>query len=67
MHKDKLKDAGLLKPFKELSIGAEIFNIFDVRNSITNTYVRDVYTKTQFAVPNFLSPRVYNIRLTAKF
>jgi hypothetical protein len=67
VHKDKLKDSGILKPFKELSIGAEIFNIFDVQNSITNTYVRDVYTKTQYAIPNFLSPRVYNVRLTAKF
>ena len=67
VHSDKLKDSGLFKPFKELSIGAEIFNIFDVQNSITNTYVRDVYTKTQYSIPNFLSPRVYNVRLTAKF
>ena len=67
VHKDKLKDSGLFKPFKELSIGAEIFNIFDVQNSITNTFVRDVYTKTQYSIPNFLSPRVFNVRLTAKF
>ncbi len=67
IHQDKLKDSGLLKPFKELSIGAEIFNIFDVQNSITNTFVRDVYSKTQYSIPNFLSPRVFNVRLTAKF
>tara|TARA_R110002072_G_scaffold125944_2_gene262390 strand:+ start:65138 stop:67525 length:2388 start_codon:yes stop_codon:yes gene_type:complete len=67
VHKDKLKDSGIFKPFKELSIGAEIFNIFDVQNSITSTFVRDVYTKTQYSIPNFLSPRVYNVRLTAKF
>jgi hypothetical protein len=64
---DKLRDSGWLKPFKELSIGAEIFNIFDVRNSITNTFVRDVYTKVQYSIPNFLTPRVYNVRLTMKF
>lgn len=64
---DKLRDSGILKPFKELSIGAEIFNIFDVRNSITNTFVRDVYSKVQYSIPNFLTPRVYNVRLTAKF
>ncbi len=63
----KLRDSGWLKPFKELSIGAEIFNIFDVQNSITNTFVRDVYTKVQYAIPNYLSPRVFNVRLTAKF
>ena len=44
----KLRDNGFLKPFKELTIGAEIFNIFDVQNSITNTFVRDVYTKVQY-------------------
>ena len=64
---EKRKQRGLFKPFKELSIGAEIFNIFDVRNSITNTFVRDVATQQQFAVPNFLTPRVFNVRLTAKF
>lgn len=63
----KLKESGWLKPFKELSVGAEIFNIFDVQNSITNTFVRDVYTKLQYAIPNYLTPRVFNVRLTAKF
>lgn len=64
---NKLRDSGFLKPFKELTIGAEIFNIFDVRNSITNTFVRDVDTQQQFSIPNFLTPRVFNVRLTAKF
>lgn len=63
----KLRDSGWLKAFKELSIGAEIFNIFDVQNSITNTFVRDVYTKVQYAIPNYLTPRVFNVRLTARF
>jgi len=67
IHDKKRKDHGWLKPFKELTIGAEIFNMFDVQNSITNTFVRDVYTKVQYAIPNYLSPRVYNVRLTAKF
>lgn len=67
VNEDKLKDRGILKPFKELTIGAEIFNIFDVRNSITSTFVRDVDTQQQFAIPNFLTPRVFNVRLTAKF
>jgi hypothetical protein len=65
--KDKLRQSGILKPFKELTLGAEIFNIFDVRNSITNTFVRDVDTQQQFSIPNFLTPRVFNVRLTAKF
>ena len=60
-------DSGFLKYFKELTIGAEIFNIFDIQNSITNTYVRDVYSKVQYSIPNYLSPRIFNVRTTMKF
>lgn len=58
---------GWKSKFKELSFGFEIFNIFDVQNTITNTWVRDVYSKRQYAIPNYLSPRVFNVRLSAKF
>ena len=56
-----------LKTFKEISVGFEIFNLFDTQNSITNTFVRDVYSKVHYSVPNYLSPRVYNIKLGFKF
>jgi hypothetical protein len=58
---------GWRKPFEELSIGLEIFNMFDVQNSITNTWVRDVYSKRQYSIPNYLTPRVFNIRLAMRF
>jgi len=64
---DNLREQGWLSVFKELTIGAEIFNIFDVQNSITNTFVRDIYTKVQYAIPNYLTPRVFNVRATMKF
>ncbi len=64
---NKLRESGWLKPFKELTIGAEIFNIFDVQNSITNTFVRDVYTKVQYSIPNYLTPRVFNVKITSRF
>lgn len=60
-------NSGWKKAFKELSFGVEIFNMFDVQNSITNTWVRDVNSKRQFAIPNFLTPRVFNLRTTMKF
>jgi len=63
----KLRESGWLKPFKQLSIGFEIFNMFDVQNSITNTFVRDVYSKVQYAIPNYLTPRVFNVRVSMKF
>lgn len=64
---DFKRESGFLSNFKELSFGAEIFNIFDVRNSITSTFVRDVNSKVQFSIPNFLTPRVFNLRLRMKF
>lgn len=59
--------SGWKKRFKELSVGIEIFNIFDVQNSITNTWVRDVYSKRQYAIPNYLTPRIFNLRLGMRF
>ncbi len=53
--------------FKYLSLGVEIFNIFDAQNTITNTFIRDSFSQQQFAVPNFLTPRIFNVRLTTKF
>jgi len=64
---NKTYKKGWKSKFKELSIGFEIFNIFDVQNTITNTWVRDVYSKRQYAIPNYLSPRVFNVRLSTKF
>lgn len=52
-----------LGSFKTLSIGFEIFNLFNNQNSITNTWVRDADSKNEFAVPNFLTSRVLNLRI----
>ncbi len=53
--------------FKELTLGVEIYNMFDAQNTISNTWVRDVYSKRQFAIPNYLTPRVFNVRLSTRF
>lgn len=63
----KTYPAKLKNAFKELTIGVEVFNMFDVQNSITITWVRDVYSKRQYAIPNYLSPRVFNVRMSMKF
>ncbi|WP_445452690.1 TonB-dependent receptor [Flavobacterium sp. 25HG05S-40] len=55
-----------LKKFQDLSFGFEIFNLFNNQNAITNTWVRDVYTKNQYGIPNYMTTRVFNIKLTAK-
>jgi hypothetical protein len=58
---------GWLSKFKELSAGLELFNMFDIQNAITNTWVRDVYSKTQFGIPNFMTGRVLNFKVGMQF
>ena len=41
--------------------------MFDIQNAITNTWVRDVYSKTQFGIPNFMTGRVLNIKMKMRF
>jgi hypothetical protein len=59
-------DGHWLKRFNDLSLGLEIFNLFNNQNAITNTWVRDVYSKTQYGVPNYMTTRVFNLKLTAR-
>ena len=56
-----------LRIFKDLSGGFEIFNLFNNQNSITNTWVRDLVNAQQFAVPNFMTGRILNIKIEMRF
>jgi len=48
-----------------LLIGAEILNLLGVANTISYTWIEDVVGQ-QFAIPNGLSARFLNIKLTLK-
>jgi hypothetical protein len=56
-----------LHGFRELQLGLEIFNLFNNQNSITNTWVRDVDSKNEFAVPNFMTSRILNVKVRMRF
>lgn len=64
---NKQYQSGWMSRFKELTAGLELFNMFDIQNAITNTWVRDVYSKTQFGIPNFMTGRVLNFKIGMKF
>ncbi|WP_313804617.1 carboxypeptidase-like regulatory domain-containing protein [Flavobacterium sp.] len=55
-----------LKHFKEFAIGLEIYNLFNNQNAITNTWVRDVYTKSQYGIPNYMTTRTFNVKLNVR-
>src|SRR5690606_14871582 len=55
-----------LSVFDELTVGLEIFNLFNNQNAITNTWVRDVYSKTQYGIPNYLTSRVFSLKMNVR-
>ncbi|QXP74647.1 carboxypeptidase-like regulatory domain-containing protein [Tenacibaculum sp. AHE15PA] len=64
---NKKRPTGFLRNFKELTAGLELFNLFDIRNSITNTWVRDAYSKQQYGIPNYMTGRVLNLKIGMQF
>ena len=63
---DQRREGHWLKKFQDFSLGFEIFNMFNNQNAITNTFVRDVYSKSQYAIPNYLTTRVFNVKFSCR-
>lgn len=54
------------KTFKNIWIGLDIFNIFDIQNTNSYYWIADAYNN-QYAVPNYLTGRQVNFRVLADF
>ena len=65
--KDLKPRNGFWQNFKEVSVGLDVFNIFDIRNEISNTWIRDVNSSSVYSVPNRLTGRFFNAKLNVKF
>lgn len=64
--KEGIVKRNFLNHFKRLSIGVDLFNLFDIANVSSYYWVTDV-NNIQYAVPNYLTRRQINIRLSAEF
>jgi hypothetical protein len=57
--------------FKELIAGIEVFNLADIRNTISYTWISTVRNSEgksmEYAVPNYLTSRSLNLKITARF
>ncbi len=62
--KDKKWD--FLNNFRSVWIGLEVFNLLQSRNTVSYLWVRDASTANQYAVPNYLTARLLNLKLTFK-
>lgn len=57
---------GFLRHFKSVWIGVDCFNLFDISNVSGYYWVTDV-NDIQYAVPNYLTRRQLNVRLSVEF
>lgn len=57
---------GFGKNFESLWIALEVLNIWDIKNTVSYTWVKDT-GRRQYAVPNYLTPRQVNFRIGATF
>ena len=64
--KDAWMGRGFFKPFKEILISFEVLNLFGLKNVNSYYWVTDIYN-IQYAVPNYLSGRQFNLKLQLKF
>lgn len=57
---------GLHKWFKSIWLGVDVFNLLDISNVSSYYWVTDV-NEIQYAVPNYLTRRQFNVRLSIDF
>lgn len=55
-----------LKHFKTMWLSLEVFNLLQTYNTVSYIWITD-YDNRQWAVPNYLTPRLLNLKLTAEF
>ena len=70
--KDFLDDNSLKKPmflnryFNAFVASLEVFNLFDMNNTVSYLWLKDV-DNVQYAIPNYLTGRQVNLKLILKF
>lgn len=66
LNEDESNRSSLHKYFKSVWLGVDVFNLLDISNVSSYYWVTDV-NNIQYAVPNYLTRRQFNVRLTIDF
>jgi hypothetical protein len=61
-----LSEGNPFRHFKSIWLSLEAFNLLDINNEISYTYVTDI-RGTEYGVPNYLTGRRLNLKLIMKF
>lgn len=64
--KDFRASGSFWKNFRELSLGVQVFNAFNINNTVANQWINDVTTGLNYAVPVRLTGRFFNVKLDFK-
>ncbi len=66
-----LAEGNPFRHFQSIWLGAEIFNLLGVNNTISYLWIKTVSNQQRipgmFAVPNYMTSRRFNLKLTARF
>ncbi|MDE6769460.1 MAG: TonB-dependent receptor [Muribaculaceae bacterium] len=63
---DGVRSYNFWRHFKSITLGVDLFNLFDISNVSSYYWVTDV-NNIQYAVPNYLTRRQLNFRISAEF
>ncbi len=64
--KDNKVNGGFWGNFRELTLGVQIFNAFNISNTVANQWVNDVNSGYNYPVPVRLTGRFFNVKLEFK-
>ncbi len=62
----RFRSGNPLRAFDAMWISLEVFNLFQFNNTVSYLWVTDISNR-QLAVPNYLTPRLFNLKLIAEF
>lgn len=62
----KLAEKNPFRFFKTAFVSLEVFNLLDINNTVSKLWIKDIYG-IEWAVPDYLTPRLVNVKLVATF
>ncbi len=62
----RIKKSNPLSKLKTLWVSVEVFNLLQISNTVSYLWITDV-NNNMYAVPNYLTPRLLNVKLSASF
>ncbi|MBI1184564.1 TonB-dependent receptor plug domain-containing protein [bacterium] len=62
---EKMSASKILNKTRNISLNVEIFNLFGIRNTISYLWIKD-FNNQQYAVPNYLTSRRFNLKIMVR-